>query len=290
VGAASTLRRWVDGSQAEGTVLQRFVTVAVGLAVLAGLIAINTVIFRVAFDANYVRWYLKNGALIGIVFGLITLVWGDLKGMTGLISAHPHEYVASCLIVGVLPLEGAAALIGTPASWLKGQRREREKAKLVVDRIEALAVEPERSEEQRQQAEEAAEAGRKDIAEMTADIEAIERGEGPPVPPPTGLGPIDVLVAVIFSFAFNLLYAVWMLVIAPTQYVVNLVAGAPARRALASPVRASFRSTPKTISVRRTLKRKALPEGATESGFSASPVAFTSAVASALLFLVSTFA
>jgi hypothetical protein len=137
---------------------------------------------------------------------------------------------------------------------------------------------------------EVAETGRKRLDELISDIEAVEEDDPPLVPAPRGLGPIDVLLAVTFSFAFILLFAGWILVIAPLQYVVNLVAGAPARRAASSPVRASFQSTPRKLIVDERPKRNDLPEGATESRFSTSSVAFTAVVASALLFLVSTFA
>jgi hypothetical protein len=290
VGAVGTLRRWVDGSQADGTFLQRLVTVAVGLAVIASLVLINTVVFRVAFDSDYLHWYLKNGALIGIIFGLITLAWGDLNRMTTLISAHPHEYVSTCFRLGVLPMLGSSALIATRGMWLKKKHKEREELEPRVAQIEQIAADPELSESDRQQVETVAEKGRKVLSELTSDLEAVEDDDAAMIAPPGGLGPIDVLLAVLFSFAFMLLFALWMLVIAPIQYVINLVAGAPARRALASPVRALFRSTPGMITVAETPKRKELPKGATESKFSTSPVAFTSAIASALLFLASTFA
>jgi hypothetical protein len=266
------------------------VTVAVGLAVIAGLIAVDTVVFRIAFDSNYAHWYLENGALIGIVFGLLTLAWGDLNRMTTLISAHPHEYVSTCFRLAVLPELGAAALIETRGTWLKKKHEERAEMEPVVDGIEALAADTKLSDDERQQVKEVAEKGRGILTELTSEIEAVEADEAPLVPAPRGLGPLDVLLAILFSLAFIVLFALWMLVIAPLQYVVNLVAGAPARRALASPVRASFRSTPGMVIVAATPKERDLPEGAIESKFSTSPVAFTSAVASALLFLVSALA
>ena len=269
--------------------LQRFVTFVVGLVVIAGLIAIDTVVFRVAFESDYVHWYLENGAVIGIVFGLITLAWGDLNRMTGLISAHPHDYASTCFSLGVLPLSGASALIATRGTWLKQKHREREKMERLVEGVEAVAIDPERSEKERQTLEEAVETGRKGLDELTSEIEAVEDDDPPLAAPARGVGPIDVLLAIVFSFAFILLFAAWILVIAPLQYVVNLVAGAPARRATASPVRAWFRSTSRKLIVGVGPKREDLPEGATESRFSTSPVAFTAVVASALLLLVSRF-
>jgi hypothetical protein len=289
VGAAGTLRRWVDGSQADGTFLQRLVTFAVGLAVIAGLIAVDSVVFRAAFDSNYVHWYLKNGALIGIVFGLITLAWGDLNRMATLISAHPHDYVATCFHLAVLPQVGVAALIETPSTWLLRKQKERKKLETLVSGVEQLVADPELPEELKHDLAKAAEEGRASVDELTSELAAAEEDDAPKVAAPRGLGGLDVLLAVVFGFAFLLLCIVWLLVIAPLQYVVNLVAGAPARRALASPARASFWSTPGALVVGEASKERKLAEGATESRFSTAPVTFTSAVASALLFLVTTF-
>jgi hypothetical protein len=289
VGAASTLRRWVDGSQADGTFLQRLVTFAVGLAVIAGLVALDSVVFRTAFDSNYFHWYLANGTLIGIVFGLITLAWGDLNKMATLISAHPHDYVSTCFHLATLPMLGASALVETRSTWQLRRRKERDEFEPKIARLERLLADPELPEDQRQQLAEQVKPIRASYDRLTAELEAAEQDDAPKVAPPRGLGPLDVLLAILFSFAFLLLVVAWLLVIAPLQYVVNLVAGAAARRALASPFRVSIRSTPGADVAARSSKERDLPAGAIESKFSTSPVTFTSAVASALLFLVTTF-
>ena len=78
------------------------VSAVVGLAVIGGLVALNGVAFSAWLDTEYVRWYLDNGAAITLVFGIVTLAWGDLNSETGLISAHPAEYVgASWAALGV---------------------------------------------------------------------------------------------------------------------------------------------------------------------------------------------
>jgi hypothetical protein len=51
----------------------------VGLVLLGGLAVLDWLVFRAWFDSDYLRWYLENGALIAIVFGLVTLAWGDLR-------------------------------------------------------------------------------------------------------------------------------------------------------------------------------------------------------------------
>jgi hypothetical protein len=269
--------------------MQRSVTFGVGLVVIAGLIAADTVVFRYAFGTDYLGWYLRNGAVAGVIFGLVTLAWGDLNKMTGLVSAHPHDYVASCFFVGVLPLSGASALVLSRGAWLRAKRNELAEAERTVERIEAIGLEPGRSPEERRQVEKVVETFSSTIPAIRSDIEALEQDEAPPVPPPRGLGALDVVGALLFSFAFAALFGGWLLVIAPLQYVVNLVAGAPARQALGSPLRASFRSEPGKIVVARTSKRRPLPSGAIESGFTTNPVSFTAAVATGLLLAVSAF-
>ena len=61
------------------------------------------------------RWYLANGAVISIVFGLVTLAWGDLNRVTSLISAHPVEYAAACVGLYVVPgFASGASLLRKP--------------------------------------------------------------------------------------------------------------------------------------------------------------------------------
>ena len=205
-------------------------TAIIGLALLGALAAIDTVAFRVAFDSSYRDWYLRNGALIGIVFGFVTVAWGDLNRLTGLVSAHPLEYFRSCTALGSLPSIALAA-----------------------------SLRPSRT--------------------PTSGAEHEARPRSMPV--------VDVLLDMLFCVGFVLAFVAWLVVVAPLQYLVTLVAGAPARVALASSVRAWSRITPDGIDVEETAKSEGLPEGATESGFSAKPVTFTAGVATALLFVAS---
>jgi hypothetical protein len=94
--------------------VRRVAAAVVGLVLLGGLAALDWLVFRAWFDSDYLRWYLKNGALIAIVFGLVTLAWGDLNKVTGLVSAHPLEYLASCLVLGTLP---SLAFSGSTRVW-----------------------------------------------------------------------------------------------------------------------------------------------------------------------------
>lgn len=95
------------------------------------------------------------------------------------------------------------------------------------------------------------------------------------------------MIAALFAWAFLLAFVAWLLVVAPLQYFVYLLTGAPARAACASDARAWYRVTPREIQVEETWKSNAIPEGASESGFSARPVSFTAAITTAALFAVS---
>lgn len=105
---------------------------------------------------------------------------------------------------------------------------------------------------------------------------------------PIGLGLLDEIIAMLVTLAFLAAFGLWLLVVVPLQYLVYLVAGAPARQAFASVYRAWALVTDRGLAAAVTPKWHPIPEGAIESGFSAQPVAFTAALAAALLFAVST--
>jgi hypothetical protein len=230
-------------------------SLVVGAVVVGGLIALNELVFQWLFDTSYTRWYLANGSLIGLVFASFTVAWGDVNKLTGLISAHPYEYAADCLGLGAFPIRGVSALT-TP-----------------------------RSEEQQEPATQDEAANNSGLSEPESP-EASE--ESQPLPAPFGLGLIDQLLAVLFTPLFIALYVVWLLVVAPIQFVVNLLAGVPARAALASPDRAWALVTGREVRIEASLKSEPLPRGAFESGFTTKPVTFTAVIAAALLFIVST--
>jgi hypothetical protein len=106
-------------------------------------------------------------------------------------------------------------------------------------------------------------------------------------PAPAGLGIVDGWLSLMFAPVFVLLWVTWLWVVAPLQYLVNLVAGAPARLALASGSRVWYRVAPHTIAVDEVKADADPPKGAVEAGFSAKPVTFTAVVAAGLLALAS---
>src|SRR6266511_3194525 len=101
----------------------RVLSVCVGLVLIGVLIALDELLFRVLLDSDYLHWYLANGALIGVVFALVTFAWGDLNKLTHLISAHPRAYAASCIALWTLPGFGLAALLEYNRAEARRERR-----------------------------------------------------------------------------------------------------------------------------------------------------------------------
>jgi hypothetical protein len=230
-------------------------SIVVGAVVVGGLIALNEFMFRWLFDASYTRWYLANGSLIALVFASFTIAWGDVNKLTGLISAHPYEFLADCLALGAFP-------IGASGTGLTVSSEEQHEPATQDDAANNSGLsEPERSEASK---------------------------ESEPLYVAWGLGPIDQLLAILFAPTLIALYLGWLLVVAPLQFVVNLLAGAPARVALGSPERAWALFTGRDVRFGASLKSEPLPQGAIESAFTTRPVTYTALIAAALLFIVST--
>jgi hypothetical protein len=267
-----------------------------GAVLLGGLIALDELLFHLLFDSSYLRWYLANGSLAALVFALVTLAWGDVNKLTGLISAHPLEYAGSCLALWTLPGFGLAAILRTdrsrqrPAVTPHGVANDfgiGEMRRKLGDALANPAVSGRLREELSRLAHEADDRSKEANApEPPTSPDAIEEPEPPLVP--KGLGLFDVWLGILFGLTFALVYVAWLLVVAPIQFVVNLLAGAPARVALASPYRAWFLITAHEIHVEEAWKSEPLPKDAVESAFSSKPVTFTAVIAAATLFVVST--
>jgi hypothetical protein len=100
-----------------------------------------------------------------------------------------------------------------------------------------------------------------------------------------GLGPVDSVLAFLFAIVFWAIGFAWLIVAAPMQYLVTLIAGAPARRALASRDRSWFDASA-AGGVSKIQRGAEAPEEAIETGFTARPVAVTTLVATGLLLVV----
>jgi hypothetical protein len=86
-----------------------------GLFVIVGMSFVNMLFFERWLGFSYVKWYLANGAMIGLLSALLALAWGDLNRHVGLIAAHPLEYLLSYIRLAGLPLsEFGAYCAGEP--------------------------------------------------------------------------------------------------------------------------------------------------------------------------------
>jgi hypothetical protein len=100
------------------------------------------------------------------------------------------------------------------------------------------------------------------------------------------VGAFDSLFIMLFDLAFAAVALSWMAVVAPLQYVVTLVTGAPARGALASRRIWVERSENAVLLLKKGPVAK-MPEGAEEIGFAGRPVTVTSSITAGTLFVVS---
>jgi hypothetical protein len=202
---------------------RRGLTALLGLAGFAALIAADELVLRALFGTHYLSWYLANGAIVSLLVAFVTLAWGDLNDVPGLISAHPLQYAAAHVALCVLPSQSLAAILAP-------RRRDR------------------------------------------------------PETAPIGLPVVDAILTVAVTIVLLAAFVAFILVVAPIQYFVYLVAGAPGREAYASPERAWYRIGAREILVESGPRTDELPAGADESAYTGRPVTFTAAIASALLF------
>lgn len=82
----------------------RFLHSLLGLILLLALLFINQWIFNRWLSINYFEWYLQEGILIGVATAGVSMVWGDMREHTGLISANPWNYLGSYLQLAGLPI------------------------------------------------------------------------------------------------------------------------------------------------------------------------------------------
>lgn len=256
---------------------QRIKSAVVGLAGFAALIAVNSVVIQVLFDQDYLRLYLSYGAVLNLVVLLFTLAWGDaLERHTSLISAHPIEYLAGNVALGV-------AIGGAGGALLLPGRKQFEREVAAGAEIRAANA---RLKKQLRAIGAMPNAGKlgdelERLASSTDDPDGTER-ELPRTP--LDLGFVDAVISLVLVACVLLTLVAWVLLVVPVQYFVYLIAGAPAREALGSPARAWLRVTREQIVVTTDSKFREIPAGATESGYSAKPITLTAAFAAVLLF------
>lgn len=100
------------------------------------------------------------------------------------------------------------------------------------------------------------------------------------------VGTFDSLFIMLFDLAFAAVALCWLTVVAPLQYVITVVTGAPARGALASRRIWVERSDKRVLLLKKGPAVK-MPDGAEEIGFAGRPVTVTSSITASALFVVS---
>ena len=236
--------------------------------------------FRTWLATDYFRWYLTNGALISIVFGFVTLAWGDLNKMTTLISAHPVEYVAAWVRLGALPPLAWSTMLNpeTRDTWRERARMRRAQAELQRQQRELLA-DPALSDEVTSRIVAGApQAGR---GSRTRGFRRRDRGTDRP------LGRLPVHGGHRHCLRHRLCRLAGGRRSGPVLRSTS-VAGAPAREAISSGARVWSRISPREIHIEEAWKTDTMPGDATESGFFlVDQSACTATVAAAVLFIVS---
>lgn len=120
----------------------------VGLILIGAVIVADDFVFRTWLGTDYVRWYLKNGALINLVFAFVSLAWGDLNRVKDLVGAHPVRYISAAFYLIGLPITVFGKIIAAPerpaqprpetrsdlASWSKAWRT----AQRLMDTFDSL--------------------------------------------------------------------------------------------------------------------------------------------------------
>jgi len=97
----------------------------------------------------------------------------------------------------------------------------------------------------------------------------------------------DIVPTGLIALIVGLALFAWLLVVAPLQYLVTLLSGAPARMAIASDQKLVVSRSQDVIEWRTLPVERPTPEGTTELGFRTKPVTFANAIAALLLFAVS---
>jgi hypothetical protein len=166
-----------------------------GSAALAALIGGSYVVFRVAFGVSYFRWYIENGAVLGLVLAAAA-VGLNLDAEDGLISSRPDLYLASWMLIPANMLLQLSAVLSGPRTF--DHTPEAQSSSSATPDTGKL----------------------KAIVEILALVVAV----------------IFMGEAVTFLIILGLivLLIVWIIVVAPLQFFVFLICGAPAR---------SFRNT-----------------------------------------------
>ena len=262
---------------------QRPESAVVGVVALGGLIAVDEIVVRAVSDTTYLDLYVSYGALANLVIVVFTLAWSEqLERHTSLISAHPMEYLGGQVALGLALGTALRAAVAPGHRQYKAMldMQARTRAQLDDDnpQLRKAAANPTIAQSP---------ALGPATQRMLAAAENLRRSLSDLPWVPIGLGFLDSVLTLVFALALTLGMIAWLVLVVPAQYVVYLIAGAPAREAVASPQRALVRVARGEIEVDLASKQKDIPEGFSESGISARPVTLTASLAAIMLFALS---
>ena len=259
-------------------IISRLLSNRVVLLIL--LAAFDQWLFITLFHINYPVWYLKNGAIISILTAGISLAWGELDRQVGLISPNPTRYFNACLqLIGLSLLVFG---IGVDHKF---------------DNVEQASPEapPETP-----------------APEATAALAKAEPHNNPDSSGPgcltllfdTLISLFDSIFTILFLFTLAGLMILWLVIVTPMQYVVNLVCGAPGRKLSRSSAKiiaamidddVNFEVVPRHAPVKFAEKKNPfsgallIPKEVWEVNLSDKPIAVTNMVASLVFFILSLF-
>lgn len=100
-----------------------FLSALIGLALLVAVVLIDSWAFGHWLSTDYLTWYIHSGALISLGFAFVTLAWGDLNKIKGLVSAHPFLYISACLYLVGLPIYVFGSILRRPQRQLMPRAR-----------------------------------------------------------------------------------------------------------------------------------------------------------------------
>jgi hypothetical protein len=262
---------------------KRTKSAVVGLVVLGGVIAVDDLVIRVVSDTSYLELYLTYGALANLVIVVFTLAWSDaLERHASLISAHPMEYLGGNVDLGTALGEAFSAAVSPGRAQYKAmldmQARARDQLGDDDPQLREAAANPALAQfpALAAAAQQMVTVGDK-LRHSLSDLPWV----------PIGLGFLDFVITLVFALALALVMIAWLVLVVPAQYFVYLIAGAPAREALASPRRAWVKVARGQIELVRAPKEQDIPDGYSESGISAKPITLTASLAAIILFALS---
>jgi hypothetical protein len=262
---------------------QRTKSAVVGLVVLGGLIAVDELVIRAVSDTSYLDLYLTYGALANLVIVVVTLAWSDkLERHASLISAHPMEYLGGNVDLGSALGEAFGAAVSPGRAQYKAlldaQTRARDELGEDNPQLREAAANPALAQSP----------ALAQVVQRMVTAEENFRNSLRDLPwVPIGLGYLDFVITLAFALVLTLGMVTWLVLVVPAQYFVYLIAGAPAREALASPRRAWVKVTRGQIEIVRAPKQQDIPDGYSESGISAKPITLTASLAAIILFALS---